>query len=53
MREEKPEYNLFMVCNSLNVSSATEIPSGFHVRCCPPFLLLHLQPFLKSKSSVI
>jgi ribosomal protein S18 acetylase RimI-like enzyme len=34
MKEEIPDYNLFMICNSLNTSAITELPEGYHVRFC-------------------
>lgn len=34
MKEEIPDYNLFMICNSLNTSATTELPKGFHIRLC-------------------
>ena len=29
-----PDCNLFMMCESLNESALSEIPHGYHIRCC-------------------
>ena len=29
-----PDCNLFMMCESLNESALTDIPAGYHIRCC-------------------
>ena len=29
-----PDCNLFMMCASLNETALTEVPAGYHIRCC-------------------
>ena len=29
-----PDCNLFMMCEALNESALTEVPEGYHIRCC-------------------
>lgn len=34
--EEIPDYNIFMMCNKLNMDALSQINSGYHIRNCRP-----------------